>query len=56
MDLVCWQRNAAFIVALVLFPEKFTDSDIQEEVNSLLIHMPDHLKNALEGYYKLSEK
>ncbi len=56
MDLVCWQRDAAFIVALVLFPDKFTDEDIQDEVASLLIHMPDHIKNALKGYHKLSEK
>ncbi|MCG8333930.1 MAG: hypothetical protein MJE63_05400 [Proteobacteria bacterium] len=56
MNLTCWQRDAAFIVALVLFPEKFTDKDIQEEIRSLLIHMPDHLKNALAAYNKLSEE
>ena len=56
MDLVCLQRDAAFIVALVLFPEKFTDEDIQDEVLSLLLHMPDHLKNALKGYHKLTDE
>jgi hypothetical protein len=54
MDLVCWQRNAAFIVALTLFPEKFTDDEIEDEVVSLLLHMPDHIQNALKGYDKLT--
>ena len=31
MDLVCWQRNAAFTVALVLFPEKFTDEEVEDD-------------------------
>jgi len=56
MNLVCWQRNAAFIVALCLFPEKFTKEEIQDEVQSLLIHMPDHIKDALVSYDKLAEK
>ena len=53
MDLICWQRNAAFIVALTLFPEKFTDEEVEDEVESLLLHVPDHIKNALKGYDKL---
>ena len=56
LDLVCWQRNAAFIVALTLFPEKFTDDEIEDEVISLLSHVPEHIKTALKGYDKLTRK
>ncbi|MCE0523215.1 MAG: hypothetical protein LV480_09930 [Methylacidiphilales bacterium] len=50
--LVDWQRNAAFIVALTLFPEKFTNEEIREEVDSFLWHVPAHVLEAarLGGY------
>jgi hypothetical protein len=50
--LVDWQRDAAFIVALTLFPEKFTDEEIREEVDRFLIHVPAHVIEAarLGGY------
>ena len=50
--LVEWQRSAAFIVALVLFPEKFTNEEIRVEVDSFLLDVPAHVLEAsrLGGY------
>lgn len=50
--LVDWQRDAAFIVALVLYPERFTDEDIRSEVDRFLCHVPAHVIEAarLGGY------
>ena len=50
--LVDWQRDAAFIVALVLFPEKFTNEEIRDEIDSFLCHVPAHVLEAarLGGY------
>lgn len=50
--LVDWQNDAAFIVALVLFPERFTDQDIREGVDRFLVHVPAHVLEAarLGGY------
>lgn len=38
-----WQADAAFLVALHLFPERFTDDEIAAAVESLLIHVPAHV-------------
>jgi hypothetical protein len=38
-----WQADAAFLVALHLFPERFTDEEIDAAVGSLLIHVPAHV-------------
>jgi hypothetical protein len=50
--LVDWQSDAAFIVALVLFPERFTNQEIREGVDSFLVHVPAHILEAarLGGY------
>ncbi len=50
--LVDWQHEAAFLVALVLFPERFTDEEIRDGVESVLIHAPAHVLEAarLGGY------
>jgi hypothetical protein len=47
-----WQSDAAFMVALHLFPERFTPEEIEEGVRSLLIHVPAHVLAAarLAGY------
>ena len=47
-----WQSEAAFIVALILFPEKFTGEEIREGVEAFLIHAPAHVIEAarLGGY------
>ena len=38
-----WQSEAAFLVALHLFPERFTPEDIREGVEAFLIHAPHHI-------------
>ncbi|MBI5382170.1 MAG: hypothetical protein HZA31_09755 [Opitutae bacterium] len=50
--LVDWQADAAFIVALSLCPERFTDEEIQEGIEAFLIHAPSHIVEAarLAGY------
>lgn len=50
--LVDWQSNATFLVALTLFPERFTDEEIREGVDDLLGHVPAHILEAarLGGY------
>jgi hypothetical protein len=50
--LVDWQREAAFIVALTLFPERFSNEEIRDEVDSFLCHVPAHVIEAarLAGY------
>jgi len=50
--LVDWQRDAAFIVALVLFPDRFTDEEIRDEIDRFLWHVPAHVIEAarLGGY------
>ncbi|MCX6851660.1 MAG: hypothetical protein NTY98_22390 [Verrucomicrobia bacterium] len=38
-----WQGDAAFLVALHLFPERFTPEEIRVGVRALLIHVPQHI-------------
>jgi hypothetical protein len=38
-----WSSDAAFLVALHLFPERFTPEEIREGVLSFLIHVPAHV-------------
>lgn len=38
-----WQGDAAFLVALHLFPERFTPEEIENGVRSLLVHVPAHV-------------
>ena len=44
--LVDWQSDAAFLVALTLFPERFTDEEVAEGVRMFLIHVPAHVIEA----------
>lgn len=50
--LVDWNSDAAFIVALLLYPEEFTDEEIREGVELFLVHAPAHCLEAarLGGY------
>jgi hypothetical protein len=50
--LVDWQAEAAFLVALALYPERFTDEEIQDGVEAFLIHAPSHVVEAarIAGY------
>ena len=47
-----WNYDAAFLVALHLFPEKFTPEEIRAAIGPLLAHVPDHVAMAakLAGY------
>lgn len=38
-----WQSDAAFLVALHLFRERFTPEEIDDGVHSLLLHVPAHV-------------
>ncbi|MDB6003300.1 MAG: hypothetical protein JWR15_287 [Prosthecobacter sp.] len=38
-----WQGDAAFLVALHLFPERFTPEEIREGVRAFLLHAPHHI-------------
>jgi hypothetical protein len=38
-----WNADAAFIVALHLFPERFTPEEIEAAVDMFLIHVPNHV-------------
>jgi hypothetical protein len=51
-NLADWNSDAAFLVALHLFPERFTDAEIDAAVISMLVHVPAHVIAAakLGGY------
>jgi hypothetical protein len=38
-----WNSDAAFIVALHLFPERFTPEEIEAGVDMFLVHVPNHV-------------
>lgn len=38
-----WSDDAAFIVALHLFPERFTAKEIEAAVDMFLVHVPAHI-------------
>jgi hypothetical protein len=44
--LVDWHSDAAFIMAVQLFPERFTPDELVTGVDMLLIHAPNHLAAA----------
>ena len=50
--LVDWNSDAAFLVAFVLFPERFTPEELRAAVNMFLVHVPAHVLAAarLGGY------
>jgi hypothetical protein len=41
-----WSGDAAFILALHLFPERFTKEEIQQGIDAYLIHVPNHVAEA----------
>jgi hypothetical protein len=48
MHMTDWNYDAAFIVALCLFPERFTDEEIDAGVGMFLIHAPNHIRAACQ--------
>jgi hypothetical protein len=41
--LVDWNSDAAFLVAFLLFPQRFTQEEIEAGVILLLVHVPAHV-------------
>jgi hypothetical protein len=41
-----WNSDAAFLVAVYLFPERFTPEELRAGVDMLLVHAPNHLAAA----------
>ena len=41
-----WNSDAAFIVAVHLFPERFTAKEIRDGVRAFVIHAPNHVAAA----------
>jgi hypothetical protein len=41
-----WNSDSAFIVAVHLFPERFTPEEIREGVMRFLYHAPNHIREA----------
>jgi hypothetical protein len=41
-----WNSDAAFIVALHLFPERFTPEEINAGLGLFLVHAPNHIREA----------
>lgn len=44
--LVDWREDAAFLIAVMLFPERFTNEEIEATTNSVLVHAPHHVMAA----------
>ena len=43
-----WGADAAFMVAVPLFPERFTADEIREGVQQFLVHAPNHIAAAAQ--------
>src|SRR5262249_39540964 len=41
-----WNWDAAFVVALHLFPERFTAEEIEAGIGLFLVHAPNHIREA----------
>ena len=45
-----WNSDAAFIVAFILFPERFTPKEIRAGVTAFLCHAPNHVAAAAKQF------
>ncbi len=41
-----WNSDAAFLVAVHLYPERFTPEEIEAGVGLFLVHAPNHIREA----------
>jgi len=48
MHMSDWNYDAAFIVALHLYPERFTDEEIEAGIGLFLTHAPNHIRAACQ--------
>jgi hypothetical protein len=46
MHLSDWKADGAFLVALHLFPERFTDEELEAGIGLFLCHAPNHIRAA----------
>jgi hypothetical protein len=55
-NLVDWNADAAFLVAVMLYPERFTQAELGAGVGMLMVHVPDHVVAAARiGGYGITE-
>ena len=55
-NLVDWNSDAAFLVAVMLFPERFTQEELGAGVGRFMVHVPDHVIAAARiGGYGIAE-
>jgi len=55
-NLVDWNSDAAFLVAVMLFPERFTQAELGAGVGMFMVHVPDHVVAAARvGGYGIAE-
>lgn len=45
-NLLDWNSDAAFLVAVLLYPERFTDEELADGVIRLMVHVPNHIAEA----------
>ena len=41
-----WASDGAFLIALILFPERFTEEQIRDGIEAFIIHAPNHIAAA----------
>jgi hypothetical protein len=55
-NLIDWNADAAFLVAFLLFPERFTADELRAGVDLFMIHVPAHVLAAARlGGYKAED-
>jgi hypothetical protein len=56
LHLTDWNSDAAFLVAVILYPECFTPEEISDGIIKCMVHVPDHLLAAYRiGGYEVSD-
>jgi hypothetical protein len=54
--LIDWNAEAAFLVSVMLFPERFTSAELEAGVDACLLHIPAHvLAAARVGGYEAKD-
>ena len=54
--MVDWNSDAAFVVAFLLFPERFTAEELDAAVDMFLVHVPAHVMAAARlGEYEVKD-
>ena len=50
--LLDWETDAAFLVAIMLYPERFTPEELKAGADMFMVHVPAHILSAarLGGY------